>query len=100
MAEKQGAGRVRITVHLRDISREQQTAFETAGLQQTPQHEKAIGVARTSEIHIESEILEVRPSKSKPDQGLIKARTTTLNQKDQPVQILIANLFVPRRSVG
>ena len=52
------------------------------------------------EIHIESEIVEARPSKSKPDQGLIKARTTTFNQKDQPVQILIANLFVPRRSVG
>ena len=49
------------------------------------------------ELRIESEILEVRPSKSRPDQGLIKVRTTTLNQDGKAVQILIANLVVPRR---
>lgn len=50
------------------------------------------------ELHLESEVLEVRPSKSRPTQGLIKVRTTTLNQNDEPVQIMIANLVVPRRS--
>jgi acyl dehydratase len=49
------------------------------------------------EIRIESEIVEARPSKSKPDQGLLKVRTTTLNQKDEAVQVLVANLFLPRR---
>jgi acyl dehydratase len=49
------------------------------------------------ELHIESEVLEVRPSKSRPDQGLVKLRTTTLNQNSEAVQILIANLVVPRR---
>jgi acyl dehydratase len=49
------------------------------------------------ELRIESEILEVRPSKSRPEQGLIKVRTTTLNQDGKAVQILIANLVVPRR---
>ena len=49
------------------------------------------------ELHIESEVLEVRPSKSRSNQGLIKVRTTTLNQKDEAVQIQIANLIVPRR---
>jgi acyl dehydratase len=49
------------------------------------------------ELRVESEVLEVRPSNSRPDQGLIKVRTTTLNQSSEPVQILIANLFVPRR---
>ncbi len=49
------------------------------------------------ELHLESEVLEVRPSKSRPEQGLIKARTTTLNQNDKAVQILVANLIVPRR---
>jgi acyl dehydratase len=49
------------------------------------------------ELRLESEVLEVRPSKSRPEQGLIKFRTTTLNQKDEPVQILIANIVVPRR---
>lgn len=49
------------------------------------------------ELHLESEILEVRPSRSRPEQGLIKMRTTTLNQDNRPVQILIANLIVQRR---
>ena len=38
------------------------------------------------ELRIESEILEVRPSKSRPEQGLIKVRTTTLNQDGKAVQ--------------
>jgi acyl dehydratase len=50
------------------------------------------------ELRLESEVLEVRPSHSRPEQGLIKVRTTTLNQAGEPVQILIANLIVPRRS--
>jgi acyl dehydratase len=49
------------------------------------------------ELRLESEVLEVRPSKSRPEQGLIKVRTTTLNQNGEPVQILVANLVVPRR---
>jgi acyl dehydratase len=49
------------------------------------------------ELRLESEVLEVRPSKSRPGQGIIKVRTTTLNQKDEPVQISIGNLVVPRR---
>jgi acyl dehydratase len=40
----------------------------------------------------------VRPSKSRPSQGLVKMRTTTLNQNGESVQILVANLLVPRRS--
>jgi acyl dehydratase len=50
------------------------------------------------ELQLRSEVLEVRPSKSRPEQGLIKVRTTTLNQADEAVQILVANLVVPRRS--
>jgi acyl dehydratase len=49
------------------------------------------------ELRLESEVLEVRPSRSRPDQGMIKVRTTTLNQDNQPVQVMIANLVVPRR---
>jgi acyl dehydratase len=49
------------------------------------------------ELRLESEVLDVRPSKSRPNQGLIKVRTTTLNQDNDPVQILIANLVVLRR---
>ena len=49
------------------------------------------------ELHLESEVLEVRASKSRPDQGVIKVKTTTLNQNDEAVQISIGNLIVPRR---
>jgi acyl dehydratase len=41
--------------------------------------------------------LEVRPSKSRPKHGLVKVRTTTLNQNDDAVQVFVANLIVPRR---
>lgn len=49
------------------------------------------------ELRVESEILEVRPSKSRPDQGLVKVRTTTLNQNGEAVQVQVGNLVVPRR---
>ena len=49
------------------------------------------------ELRVESEVLEVRPSKSQPDQGLIKVKTTTLNQNGEAVQISVGNLIVPRR---
>jgi acyl dehydratase len=49
------------------------------------------------ELRVESEVLEVRPSKSRPDQGVIKVKTTTLNQNNEAVQISVGNLIVPRR---
>jgi acyl dehydratase len=49
------------------------------------------------ELRVESEILEIRPSKSRTDQGLIKVRTTTLNQNDEAVQVTVGSLVVPRR---
>jgi acyl dehydratase len=49
------------------------------------------------ELHLEIEVMEVRPSKSRPDQGLIKVKTTTLNQNGEAVQVSIGNLVVPRR---
>lgn len=49
-------------------------------------------------LRIECEVMEVRPSRSRPEQGLIKLKTTTLNQNGEPVQIFVGNLIVPRRS--
>jgi acyl dehydratase len=49
------------------------------------------------ELRVESEVLEVRPSKSRPEQGLMKIRTTTLNQNGEAVQVAIGYLLVPRR---
>ena len=51
------------------------------------------------ELRAESELLEVRPSESKPGYGWIKVRTTTFNQNDEPVQRYVGNLIVKRRPV-
>src|SRR6516225_756283 len=53
--------------------------------------------ALTMRLLVESEVLEVRPSKSRPGQGLIKLRTTTLNQDGEAVQVQVGNLVVPCR---
>jgi acyl dehydratase len=47
------------------------------------------------ELRVQSEVLEVRPSRS--DRGLIRVRTTTFNQHGEPVQVFTSNLLVPRR---
>ena len=49
------------------------------------------------ELGVESEVLEVRASKSRSDQGWIKVRTTTFNQNGEPVQMFVGNLVVLRR---
>src|ERR1700688_850598 len=49
------------------------------------------------ELRIECEVIEVRPSKSRPQQGLIKLRTTTLNQDGEAVLVHVVNLVVLRR---
>ena len=49
------------------------------------------------ELRVEVEVLEVRPSKSRPDLGIIKIRTTTLNQHGQAVQVTVGNLMVPKK---
>jgi acyl dehydratase len=49
------------------------------------------------ELRVESEVLEVRASKSRPGQGVIKVKSTTLNQNNEPVQVSVGNLIVLRR---
>jgi len=48
-------------------------------------------------LRAESEVMELRASRSRPE-GFVKMRTTTFNQNDEPVQVMVANLLVPRRS--
>ncbi len=48
-------------------------------------------------LRVESEVLEVRPSQSRPDRGMAKVRITTLNQANEPVQSMVANMVMPRR---
>jgi acyl dehydratase len=48
-------------------------------------------------LQVQGEVLEVRPSRSKPGQGLVRTRTTTTNQRGEVVQEFVATLIVPRR---
>ena len=49
------------------------------------------------ELRVETEVLESRASKSRPEMGLVKFRMTTLNQRDEAVQVGVCNLVVPTR---
>lgn len=52
------------------------------------------------ELHLDIEVLEARPSQSKPDLGVVKVRTTTLNQRNEVVQVNVGNVVVRRRSAA
>ena len=43
------------------------------------------------------EVMALRPSKSRPDRGLVTLKTTTLNQRDEPVMVMTAAVLLPRR---
>lgn len=51
-------------------------------------------------LTVEIEVMEIVPSKSRPDRGMVTVRNRTLNQAGDVVQILTAKLVVPRRPVG
>jgi acyl dehydratase len=44
-------------------------------------------------LRVETEVLEITPSRSKPTQAVVKVRTTTLNQNGETVQVLTAKLL-------
>lgn len=48
-------------------------------------------------LHVESEVLEVAPSRSRPDRGMVTLQSRTLNQKGEEVQVLTAKLVVFRK---
>ena len=48
-------------------------------------------------LRLETEILEVRPSRSKPDRGIIRIRNVTTNQRNEVVQTFMAFVMVRRR---
>ncbi|HEX9670534.1 MAG TPA: MaoC family dehydratase [Thermoanaerobaculia bacterium] len=52
------------------------------------------------ELTAEVEVLEVRPSRSRPDRGFVKCRTTTRNQDGEPVQVLVMSLLVEARGAA
>ena len=47
-------------------------------------------------LQVESEVLELRPSRSRPDRGIATIRSETRNQRGDTVPVLVAKLVVPR----
>jgi acyl dehydratase len=52
------------------------------------------------ELRVQSEVLDKRESKSRPQQGLVRVKNTTFNQRDEVVQISVSTMIVPRRNPG
>jgi acyl dehydratase len=48
-------------------------------------------------LRLQTEIVEVRPSRSKPDRGIIRIRNVTTNQNGEVVQTFLAAVLVRRR---
>lgn len=48
-------------------------------------------------LRVETEVLSIRISESKPDRGIVTARNVTLNQHGEPVQVMVVKMLVPRR---
>ena len=51
-------------------------------------------------LRVVTEVLEIIPSRSRPDRGMIVMRSTTLNQNDEAVQVFTPKVVVQRRRVG
>jgi acyl dehydratase len=48
-------------------------------------------------LHVETEILEVTPSRSRPERGMVTVRNETRNQDGHIVQSFVVKIVVPRR---
>jgi acyl dehydratase len=48
-------------------------------------------------LRVETEIVDSRPSRSKPSHGIIRLRNTTRNQRNEVVQTMFASALVPKR---
>ena len=48
-------------------------------------------------LRIACEVLEVRPSRTRPEMGIVRVRIETLNQRDEAVQRMVVAMVVPTR---
>lgn len=51
------------------------------------------------ELQVVSEVMEITPSRSKPDRGMVLLKSETSNQRGEVVLALTSKLVVPRRPV-
>ncbi len=48
-------------------------------------------------LQVESEVMDVTPSRSKPDRGMVTMKSETKNQRGEVVQHFVGKIVVPRR---
>lgn len=51
----------------------------------------------TDVLHVVSEVVEIQPSRSKPDRGMVTVRSETRNQHGEVLQLSTVRIVVPRR---
>ena len=51
-------------------------------------------------LRVESEVVDITPSRSRPNRGMITLRSETRNQRGQVAQVLTAKLVVPKRAAA
>jgi acyl dehydratase len=49
-------------------------------------------------LRVESEVTEILPSQSRPNQAIVKVTSTTLNQDGEPVLVFAAKVLVFKRT--
>ena len=49
-------------------------------------------------LQVTSEVVELRPSASRPDRGMATLRSETVNQRGEVVQVMVSKLVMPRRT--
>jgi acyl dehydratase len=49
-------------------------------------------------LHLETEVIELRPSNSRPDRGIVTLRCQTISDRGEIVQNLVTSIVVPRKT--
>jgi acyl dehydratase len=49
------------------------------------------------QLHLETEIIEAKASRSKPELGIVRVRMTTRNQHGEAAQVMVCAMVVPTR---
>lgn len=52
------------------------------------------------ELRVLSEVIDITPSRSRPDRGIVSIRSETLNQRDEVVQVQTSKLVAFRRAAS
>jgi acyl dehydratase len=54
----------------------------------------------TDVLQVHSEVMQIQPSQSRPDRGMVSVRSETRNQHGDVVQVSTVRIVVPRRPVS